>query len=261
MKFFLEIQPAFDKRDPDPKKNYGIHGVNLRWVLNGKLGAVQFLLYTNWQLPHVQREFATDAKISKYLIAPLPADLGYHSLIPQYSGQQPMGSTLIDFTDMEEVGEEGNTVKMPKMKPTDSYTPCQYLNGEPCFYDGSGLNAERVFGILCEKGEEGLKAELQDSYTYHLGYEPKFWKHLNVFYKEVGGMKDWFFIYRHINGFYEGSKEIFNSPWKAFINKLSKNIVVFYKRTKLKLRSINNSKIHAFNTILSSQHKGKRKNI
>ena len=39
----VHAEPAFDKRNGDPKKNYGIHGVNLRFVLKSKLGAVQFL--------------------------------------------------------------------------------------------------------------------------------------------------------------------------------------------------------------------------
>ena len=50
----ITIAPAYDKRNIDPKKNYGgIHGCEMRFVLKGECGAVQFVLYTNWQLPHL----------------------------------------------------------------------------------------------------------------------------------------------------------------------------------------------------------------
>lgn len=41
----VEWTPAYDKQ---PK--YGIHGMELRFVLKGPEGATQFLLYTNWLL-------------------------------------------------------------------------------------------------------------------------------------------------------------------------------------------------------------------
>ncbi len=52
----LEWQAAWDRRDPDPKKNYGVHGVTARWILLGPKGAIQFVVYTNWQLPNVRAE-------------------------------------------------------------------------------------------------------------------------------------------------------------------------------------------------------------
>ena len=43
----IEFAPAYDKRHPDPQKNYGIHGVEMRWLLEGPRGVIQFLVYTN----------------------------------------------------------------------------------------------------------------------------------------------------------------------------------------------------------------------
>jgi hypothetical protein len=57
----IEFTPAFDKRDPNPKKNYGVHGVELRFVVKGEAGAVQFLIFTNWHLPHVQKAMVNRA--------------------------------------------------------------------------------------------------------------------------------------------------------------------------------------------------------
>jgi hypothetical protein len=76
----MEITPAFDKRDPDPRKNYGIHGAEMRFTVKGPLGAVSFLLYTNWQLPHIEREFREKERAGESVLRrPIPADLGYHS--------------------------------------------------------------------------------------------------------------------------------------------------------------------------------------
>jgi len=129
----LDFIPAFDKRDPDPKKNYGIHGVTMRFVLKGPLGAIQFILYTNWQLPSVRRE-QDQAGLPAFLTHPMPADLGYHSPVPTYEGEQPL------------------------------FAECPYMPGCPCYYDGSGLNAQRPFDVLVTDGEEALWRYLRDYY-------------------------------------------------------------------------------------------------
>jgi len=133
----IEFGAAYDKRDADPKKNYGIHGVTISFYLIGDEGAVQFVVYSNWQLPHVQAEF--DAKGVDgmrdpcWRYKPMAADLGYHSPKPTYEGQTPMS------------GE------------------CHLLGGE-CFYDGSTLNAEPVFDRLLKEGSDGVWDELESFY-------------------------------------------------------------------------------------------------
>lgn len=125
MEKIITFYPAYDKRSTDPKKNYGVHGVDLRMVLKGELGAVQFMLYTNWHLPHIE------GRIDK----PLPADLGYHSFKPMYEGQ-------------EAIRKE-----------------CEFLGGKPCYYDGSTLNAERIYNVLLESGSDGVWKELESFYV------------------------------------------------------------------------------------------------
>ena len=100
-------------------------------VLKGDKGAVQFVLYTNWQLPHVAEEFSKRG----YNREPMPVDVGYHSLSPLYEGQEICNHT------------------------------CEYLNGKPCYYDGSGLQAERVYEILLKEGSEGVWKELESRYN------------------------------------------------------------------------------------------------
>lgn len=131
----IRFEPAYDRRDPDPLKNYGIHGVNLLFVLKGEKGAVQFLLFTNWYLPHVRDEL--EAKRTDWtLFRPMPADLGYHSKI-----------RLHEWNDE---------------KP--QFDDCEWTEGN-CWYDGSGLNAEPVFQRLLREGDSGIWAALEDYYT------------------------------------------------------------------------------------------------
>lgn len=131
MEKIVQFLPAFDKRNSDPSKNYGIHGVDLRMILKGDNGAVQFVLYTNWQLSHVQAE--TDRKyFDKFFYQPMPADLGYHSPTPRYEGQD-------------------------KMK-------CDLFPSGECYYDGSSLNAQRIFNVLLVEGDEGVWRELEKYY-------------------------------------------------------------------------------------------------
>lgn len=146
MEKIVSFSPAFDKRHADPAKNYGIHGVDIRFVLKGKSGAVQFLIYTNWHLPKVQNEMNAHALRScdKYAIEsllPMPADFGYHSKCQQYEGQESI---------------------------TDS---CEYCDGQPCYYDGSSLYAETVYKRLVQEGDSGVWDELQKYYEEKFGVD------------------------------------------------------------------------------------------
>lgn len=141
MKQEIHFQPAFDKCHPDPNKNYGIHGASMRWLVIGDEGAVQFVVYTNWHLPHIRREAKTEpgsiVLIERYPFefwqAPTAADLGYHSKVPRYEGQTSMGQE------------------------------CDILGGE-CYYDGSTLNAEPVFELLIAEGHEAVWDYLKQYY-------------------------------------------------------------------------------------------------
>ena len=130
----IEFKEAYDKRDPNPAKNYGIHGCDMRWYLIGEHGAVQFVVFTNWYLPHVSKELEERG----HLGAPIPADLGYHSKIARYEGQEPMD-------------DECNVIG------------CQ------CFYDGSSLNAEPIYRALVAEGSEAVWKELEAYYVDTFG--------------------------------------------------------------------------------------------
>jgi len=97
-----------------------------RWLLRGRKGAVQFLL---WTVP----------KSALYPDGVMPADLGYHSYTPRHDGQ--------------EIDQEG----------------CEYLDGVPCYYDGSTLNAEPVYRIYQAAGDVGVFARLEEYYKCVFG--------------------------------------------------------------------------------------------
>lgn len=125
----LKILPAWDRTDPNPNKNYGVHSAELRMYVVGSRGAIQFVLYTGWHLPHVQEKFD---EIFPEASKPLPADLGYHSIAPHYDGHEKY--------------------------------PCDILSCGECYYDGSGLAAQGVFDILVEKGLDAVWERLEQEY-------------------------------------------------------------------------------------------------
>ena len=102
--------------------SHGIAGLSIRFISKGPEGAVQFLLYTGL-IPKRSKiseiSFGTTTKM-------MPADLGYHSKKPIYRDQ-----------------------------PT-CQDSCEWCDGQPCYYDGSGLNAKYPFESLINAGEEGL---------------------------------------------------------------------------------------------------------
>lgn len=126
----VTMRPAFHRVHEDPKKNYGVGSVSLRMVLKGPLGAVQFLLLTNWYLPQTHAWWGSRG--IKPGLECVPADKGYHWTTPQYEGQEPMD--------------------------------CDLLPGGKCYYDGSGLNADELYQVLLKEGSDGVWRELEEFY-------------------------------------------------------------------------------------------------
>ena len=81
------IRPAFDKRNADPSKNYGIHGAEMFFYVKGPDGAIQFVIYTQWHLPNEHQELVANCTGRHCSMEPMAADIGYHSPKPMYDGQ------------------------------------------------------------------------------------------------------------------------------------------------------------------------------
>lgn len=137
------IRPAYDKRNPDPSKNYGIHGAELIFILKGEKGAVQFLISTNWYLPHVAAELRKKDHFSsgKSWFEPQPSAIGYHSPKPMYEDQ------------------------------TQANESCEYLDGKPCYYGDSITYSEVPFQVLISKGSDAMWVWMENYYKEKFGEE------------------------------------------------------------------------------------------
>jgi len=123
----VDFIPAFDRRDPNPSRNYGLGSMRIRFVLKGELGAVQWMIGTSWDV-----ESARKPTPWRDGTKPDGWDLGYHSPRPLYEGQTHMDS-------------------------------CDVLPG-PCYYDGSGLNAELLIENFISQGTDYVWKALEAYY-------------------------------------------------------------------------------------------------
>ena len=135
----VTFTPAFDKRNSDPKKNYGIGSVRCNMVLKGKKGAVHFVFSTGIYLPETIREYKQDGRDLFHFSDGRPSyymgfDVGYHSPTKRFK-------------------EQGISQK-----------ECEWLDGKPCYCDGSGLRAEKFMDILIRKGSDAIWKELEKDY-------------------------------------------------------------------------------------------------
>ncbi len=133
----IKFECAFNSKDcfPGSGGSHGRHGLTITFLSKGDDGAVQFVLYTGWSPQYT----APDEIGHRYVASwgngsAMPADLGCHSKKPQYEGQAISGDS------------------------------CEYCNGEPCYYDGSGLNADDAMYALVNGGGVALWKFLDDYY-------------------------------------------------------------------------------------------------
>ena len=138
----VHIDAAYDKR---PK--YGQHCVDFRFYVRGPKGVVQFVLFTGWLKALIPtpdtdwRELSVHHHAGLHMLTePMPADLGYHSPLPLYEGQ----------TSME----------------------CSLIPGGKCYYDGSSLNASRIFSVMLHEGGDAMWVELEKYYEETFAREP-----------------------------------------------------------------------------------------
>lgn len=123
--------PAYDKSDPDPAKNYGVHGVHIWFNLIGDGQGLTFSISTNWQLPHVQAQWDKDDRFRpSSLYKPMAFGVDIHSKTPQYEGQTPREN-------------------------------CHITGGE-CYSDGSALLGDEFLQTLIAEGEEALWKRMEE---------------------------------------------------------------------------------------------------
>ncbi len=152
MKFerIVDFYPAFDKRNPNPSKNYGIAAVQIRFVLKKDNKAVQFLFGTDWYLPETVEEYKRIGNYNKTPPSNLRGndscgvsgwDVGYHSPTSEHEGQL-------------------------------SSKKCVYIKGK-CYYDGSSCRADDNQEILLREGSEGIWKFLEKYWDVEFGERDK----------------------------------------------------------------------------------------
>ena len=122
----IVFRPAFDRRDPDPSKNYGIHGMEIQFQLIGDGEGITYTIFTNWMLPHVQEE--ADSR---------PVDHHFPYL----------------FHKPQSAGMDGHW-KTPRYEGQSEIENCHITGGE-CYCDGTAITKD-AFNILVAEGEEAL---------------------------------------------------------------------------------------------------------
>lgn len=138
----IKFVPAYDKRHENPRKNYGIHGAEIRFTVGENKGQfVHFSLYTNWFLPETQKWL--DARVlargvTQFSLAanyhPDTNGLGYHSPYPVYEGQEP------------------------------AQLECEFLDGEPCYSAQHDSGLQGYLDALIAGGLDALWGKLEAYY-------------------------------------------------------------------------------------------------
>jgi hypothetical protein len=136
--------PATDRRN-DPKGNYGIHGVDLDFVLTGPAGGIEWIVYTNWQLPHVQRE--TDQNILSR------AKTGLLDSVALDTHSRPSPSML----------SAHSFAPFDRRNKKPSRTDCGITGGN-CWTKPITYLTKPIFESLLKEGDEGVWACLEHYY-------------------------------------------------------------------------------------------------
>jgi len=139
----VRFEPGYDHRAEDATKPWGTrrgcHGMNIRWLLHGPAGTIQFLIYSSW-LP----SWVGDSTFGKTITVP-----------PGEPVHPPMGADLGHHWDEATYeGEKG-------------FDKCDVRPAGRCFNDGSGLRADDLLGVLLTEGHEAVWSAMEDDYRHY----------------------------------------------------------------------------------------------
>lgn len=127
-------------------EKYGQHGMDIFFSIRGPKGAISCRIFTSWCLPQVQQSnfdlFSKYPYGPEYLMQPNIVDISYHAHEPQYEG---------------ECSRDG----------------CSFLDGAPCYSDGSGLYGNECFRLgFLHGGSDWLFDRLEEEYEHRFNDGP-----------------------------------------------------------------------------------------
>lgn len=155
------FRPAWHKVNEDPAKDYGVHGMEIWFVLIGPKGAVHFGLSTGMMLTEtIEWWRATGRGNSTSHLFPMGIDVGYHSPVPMHDFQKESGPVWP--TKIRKTGDGMLDVVFDKVG--DAPPNCEYI-GVPCYSDGSALRADDWKSIFLAEGDDIIWEMLEEDYN------------------------------------------------------------------------------------------------
>lgn len=137
LEHWVDFRAAYDKK----AEGYGIGSMKAIFYARGPKGAVQWMIGLPFYTASVRPDAASWPPSMRAQHRPEGWDLGYHAHEPQYDGQTAMQDD------------------------------CE-ITGGPCFYAGSGLNADLLIEGFIEGGTEWLWPQLDAYYRCTFEGEP-----------------------------------------------------------------------------------------
>lgn len=174
----VRFRPAWHKVHKDPKKDYGVHGVELHMVLKGPEGAVHFLVSTGMMLKETYEWW--DSRGGTQLpprLMSMGIDVGYHSPKPTFEGHEVYWPTEMRKKDPNMPDPGVNATQEERLayisnvefvKIGDAPPKCEYIDG-PCYPDGSALRAEDWFEVFKKEGDDKIWAMMEGEYKALFG--------------------------------------------------------------------------------------------
>jgi hypothetical protein len=134
---------SYDHRD-EPGSRLGAHGVDLVFILRGELGAITASISTGWMAKPLAHAMARPAGLNERLDKP-GVDRGLRDLYP--SGRYVGSHSLVNRSEY-----------------MTGPTACDWLDGAPCYDDGSFTAGGEVMELLVTGGSDAVFERLERYY-------------------------------------------------------------------------------------------------
>lgn len=178
----MYFRPAYHKVNNDPAKDYGVHSMEINFVLIGPNGAIHFTNFSGMMLDKTWEWWDKTGRMSHAYKMHMGADVGYHTAKPQFKSQEirwPTRMVKKEGFDIIKASKEAaladthketgerleeivNNISWEKIG--DAPPVCEYL-GVPCYCDGSALKAEEWHNIWLTEGDDVIWEMMEKEYS------------------------------------------------------------------------------------------------